>query len=242
MPTSVSQSYQIEQAEMRMSVIRLDSALENSFSQMLLQGRSLSLNLKTIMLQTGAIPPGSAEHQMSLVRALSRLAGVFVSFAGPQTYLDANGATQQASATQKHLHKSFLNPTQYVTGVPVGAADESLLHWQVSIGPKSYPESSPSSNLAETFSLLRQALGIYDESIRTTSITDGNYRLNQFCIGVPLQIVDAPFSSVSTRSGDLLTVKLSNMDTGARQAGRIFVHMIAEVILELKEGGITVLD
>ena len=124
----------------------------------------------------------------------------------------------------------------------MGAADESLLHWQVSIGPKPYPESSPSSNLAETFSLLRQALGIYDESIRTTSITDGNYRLNQFCIGVSLQIVDAPFSSVSTRSGDLLTVKLSNMDTGARQAGRIFVHMIAEVILELKEGGITVLD
>ena len=122
------------------------------------------------------------------------------------------------------------------------ATDESLLAWQVLIGPKSYPGSSPSTNLTETFSLLRQTLGIYDEAIRTTSITDRGYRLNQFCIGVPLQIVDAPVSSVSTRSGDLLTIKLSNMDTSARQAGRVFVHMIADVILELKEGVITVLD
>ena len=98
----------------------------------------------------------------------------------------------------------------------MGPADESLLQWQVSIGPKSYPESSPSSNLAETFSLLRQTLGIYDDSIRTTSITDGWYRLNQFVIGVPLQIVHAPFSSISTRSGDLLTLKLSSLDTGSR--------------------------
>ena len=55
----------------------------------------------------------------------------------------------------------------------MAAADESLLAWQVSIGPKSYPESSPSTNLAETFGLLQQALGIYDESIRTPSIRDG---------------------------------------------------------------------
>ena len=110
---------------------------------------------------------------MSLVRALSRIAAMFISFAGPQTYVASNGATKQTQASQEHLHKSFLNPSQYITGAPVAAADESLLAWQVSIGPKSYPESSPLSNLAETFSLLRQTLGIYDESIRTTSITEG---------------------------------------------------------------------
>jgi hypothetical protein len=144
---------------------------------------------------------------------------------------------------QRHLHKSFLNPTAFITGVPVGTADEALISWQVQIGPKNYPEASPSSNLAETFSLLRQATGIYDESLRTTSITEAGYRLQQFVIGVPLQtIVGQPFSSVNTRSGDLLTVKVTGLNGDIRQAGRIFVHMVAEQIMELRESGVQVLD
>ena len=242
-PSSASQSFQIERAEMRMSVVRLDSALENSFSQLMLQGRALQFAIRTLHLQQQALPAANTEVQVSLVRALSRLAGLFVSFVGPATYVDGNGATQNTNTLQTHLHKSFLNPTATITGVPANAADEALLSWQVQIGPKNYPEASPSSNLAETFSLLRQAVGVYDESIRTTSIHEGGYRLNQFVIGVPMQIVvGQPFSSVNTRSGDLLTVKVNNLNGDVRQAGRIFVHMVAETIVELRESGVQVLD
>ena len=242
-PNSASQSYQIERAEMRMSVVRLDSALENSFSQLMLQGRALQFAIKTLHLQQQALPAANTEVQVSLVRALSRLAGLFVTFVGPQTYVDGNGALQNTSNLQTHLHKSFLNPSATITGVPANAADEALLSWQVQIGPKNYPEASPSSNLAETFSLLRQAVGVYDESIRTTSIHEAGYRMNQFVIGVPMQIVvGQPFSSVNTRSGDLLTVKVNNLNGDARQAGRIFVHMVAETIVELRESGVQVLD
>jgi len=242
-PSSASQSFQIERAEMRMSVVRLDSALENSFSQLMLQGRALQFAIKTLHLQQQALPAANTEVQVSLVRALSRLAGLFVSFVGPATYLDGSGATQNTNTLQTHLHKSFLNPTSTITGVPANAADEALLSWQVQIGPKNYPEASPSSNLAETFSLLRQAVGVYDESIRTTSIHEGGYRLNQFVIGVPMQIVvGQPFSSVNTRSGDLLTVKVNGLNGDTRQAGRIFVHMVAETIVELRESGVQVLD
>ena len=242
-PSSASQSFQIERVEMRMSVVRLDSALENSFSQLMLQGRALQFAIKTLHLQQQALPAANTEVQVSLVRALSRLAGLFVSFVGPATYLDGSGATQNTNTLQTHLHKSFLNPTSTITGVPANAADEALLSWQVQIGPKNYPEASPSSNLAETFSLLRQAVGVYDESIRTTSIHEGGYRLNQFVIGVPMQIVvGQPFSSVNTRSGDLLTVKVNGLNGDTRQAGRIFVHMVAETIVELRESGVQVLD
>ena len=242
-PNSASQSFQIERAEMRMSVVRLDSALENSFSQLMLQGRALQFAIKTLHLQQQALPAANTEVQVSLVRALSRLAGLFVTFVGPPTYLDGNGATQNTSTLQTHLHKSFLNPSATITGVPANAADEALLSWQVQIGPKNYPEASPSSNLAETFSLLRQAVGVYDESLRTTSIHEAGYRGTQFVIGVPMQIVvGQPFSSVNTRSGDLLTVKVNNLNGDTRQAGRIFVHMVAETIVELRESGVQVLD
>ena len=242
-PNSASSSYQIEQAQMRYSTVKLDSALENSFSQLLLQGRALTFPIKTLHLQQQSLPANNSEVQVSLVRALSRLAGCFITFSGPATYVDASGVTQNTPATQKHIHKSFLNPSATITGVPSNAANEATLAWQVQVGPKNYPEASPSSNLAETFSLLRQAIGTYDESIRTTSITDAGYRGEQFVIGVPMQIVvGQPFSSVNTRSGDLLTVKVNNLNGDVGQAGRIFVHVVAETIVELRESGVRVLD
>lgn len=136
-----------------------------------------------------------------------------------------------------------MNPSATITGVPANAASESLLSWQVQIGPKSYPEASPSSNLAETFSLLRQAAGTSDESIRITSTTDSGYRGDQFVIGVPMQIVvGQPFSSVNTRSGDLLTVRVTGLNGDTRQAGRIYVHMVSETIIEVRESGVQMLD
>jgi hypothetical protein len=242
-PNSQSQQYQIEQMQMRMSTISLDSALSNSFSEALLRGKALQFHYRTLHLQQQALPSGNTECQVSMVRALSRLAGLFINFTGPQTYSDELGNQLDTPVNQRHLHKSFLNPSAFITGAPIGAADEALLTWQVQIGPKNYPEASPSSNLAETFSLLRQATGIYDESLRTTSITEAGYRLNQFCIGVPMQtIVGQPFSSVNMRSGDLLTVKVNHLNGDIRQAGRIFVHMVAEQIMELRESGVQILD
>ena len=55
-------------------------------------------------------------------------------------------------------------------------------------------------------------------------------------------VVGQPFSSVNTRSGDLLTVKVNNLDQLAFSAGRVFVHNAAETIVELRESGVQVLD
>ena len=53
--------------------------------------------------------------------------------------------------------------------------------WSLQIGPKTYPEGQPSSSIAETFSLLRQTIGTYDESVRTISIHDATYRDIYIC-------------------------------------------------------------
>ncbi len=90
-PGSAIRTYQIETAEMRMSVVRLDSALENSFSQLMLQGRALQFHIKTLHLQQQALPASNTEIQVSLVCALSRLAGLFISFVGPPVYKKAQG-------------------------------------------------------------------------------------------------------------------------------------------------------
>jgi elongation factor P hydroxylase len=57
-----------------------------------------------------------------------------------------------------------------------------------------------------------------------------------------MKIVNQPFSSVNMRSGDLLTIRVNNLNGDVRQAGRIFVHMVAEQIFELRESGVQVMD
>jgi hypothetical protein len=242
-PNSASQTYQLEQMQFRMSTVSLDSALNNSFSQLLLQGRALQFHYRTIHLQQQALPANNTEVQVSLVRALSRLAGLFVTFTGAQFYTDNDGNQALTPAINRHLHKSFLNPTSFISAIGGGTHDEAQISWQVQIGPKNYPEGSPASTLAETFSLLRQSLNILDQSVRTTSITEAGYRTQQFVIAAPLQVIPgAPFSSVNTRSGDLLTIKVNGLSGGIRQAGRIYCHLVAEQIMELRESGIQVLD
>ena len=85
---------------MRMATVRLDSALESSFSSMLLQSKKLPFNIRTLHCQEAALPSGNTEVSVSMVRALSRLADLFVTFVGPQTCRRKRGNTEHACYTQ----------------------------------------------------------------------------------------------------------------------------------------------
>ena len=58
-----SRQFALTQCELHFSTVRLDSALEAGFSSMMLSGRALQLNLRTIMSQQAIIPVDSAEFQ-----------------------------------------------------------------------------------------------------------------------------------------------------------------------------------
>ena len=119
-----------------------------------------------------------------------------------------------------------------------------MLQWQLQIGSLLFPES-PCTSVPETFSLLRSAVGILDESIRTVNITNQSYLTNGFLIGCPLQSVpNGSFSGLNTRSGDLLTVKIKNLsqDNTTNGAGRIFICLVNESLIEIREGSVSILD
>ena len=121
---------------------------------------------------------------------------------------------------------------------------ERLLEWSVQIGSKQWPEMSTCKSLAATCSLLKQALGIYDQNIACTSITPANYITDRYCIGVPTSTIPSQaFSGISTRSGDLLSVLIKGM-TGvdATETAKMHISLVAEVILELKESGTVLLE
>ena len=122
--------------------------------------------------------------------------------------------------------------------------DESTMSWDVQIGSLKWPES-PATSMPETFSLLRQATSIYDESTRTLNISAQTYAANGFVIGVPLQNVPgAAFSGQNTRAGDLLSVRCKGLsvDNTINAPGRIYVTMLSEQLIEIREGSASVLD
>jgi len=104
---------------------------------------------------------------------------------------------------------------------------------------------STCKSLAATMSLLKQALGTYDENIACTCINGANFLEDRYCIGVPTSTIPGQvFSGISTRSGDLLSVLIKNLTAGgvAEEAQKLHISLVAEVILELKESGSVLLE
>ena len=222
---NLSRDFELSQCELMFSTVRLDSALEAGFSSMMLSNRALQLNLRTIYSQQAIIPVGAQEYSASVVRALSRIAAVFMTFQG----------RDPANASPMRFH----NPSAIVNDI------EHTLEWTVTIGSKQWPEMGPCRSVAATMSLLKQALGIYDQNIASTCINSANFLEDRYCIGVPTSTIPGQvFSGISSRSGDLLSASFRNLTQGgvAEEAAKLHLHLVAEVILEIKESGVVLLE
>jgi hypothetical protein len=227
-------TYQIENMSLRASVVRLDSAVQASFSNLLMQNRALTIPLNTLHVQQQTVPANSTEVNVQAVRAFSRLNVLFV------TFLNAPASGNEVY-TQPHV--SFPNPSAE-TNTQLGSDSflEHTLRWQAQIGSKLYPEA-PATSIPESFSILRQAVGVYDESIRTLNITPQAYKDGKYILAVPLMNVPGQFASgLNTRSGDLLSFRASNIATAGGGLGRVVLTFVNESILELREGSVTLLD
>ena len=228
-------TYQIENMSLRASIVRLDAAVQASFANLLMQNRALTIPLNTIHVQIQSVPRQSSSLDVQAVRAFSRLNALFV------TFLQHGGNNNSA----EHTGISFQNPSQVTNDAANGGFEEHTLRWQAQIGSKLYPES-PATSIPETFSILRQAVGVYDESIRTLNLTSQAYKSGRYIIGVPLQNVPGQFASgLNTRSGDLLTFRASNVFPGANgslDVSRVVLTFVNESILEVRENGATLLD
>ena len=175
------------------------------------------------MSQQSIIPAGATEHQATVVRAVSRICGVFVTFQGR--------APDVSSLLRFH------NPSAVAGG-------ERVLEWSMQIESKQWPEMTTCKSTAATMSLLKQALGTYDQAVACTSITPANYLDDRYVIGVPTSTVPGQsFAGTSARSGDLLSVLIKGMGLGGMgEAQKLHISIVAEVILELKQSGTVLLE
>ena len=230
--SNTTSDWQIENVQLKCDICNLDNSLQNNYDSHLLSGKSLPINFNTYITQSQAIT--GQDVGVSLNRAITRLKSIFVTF-------------YQTNDTEKPTHKEFCDfnhPMDNATGLLYDKGYE--LEYQIQVGSKLFPEY-PVRSLSESFAQLKKCLGILGSNFHSVSITPKQYRNNRFIIGCDTEkALQAGFTGLNTRQGDLLSVKVKAMDksvlTASKMPDTMYVVLHSDQIMEISDAGVQVFD
>ena len=120
---------------------------------------------------------------------------------------------------------------------------EGEFEFQLQIGSKLYPEYSIQSH-SEAYDQLQKSLGIQSSNLHNFNILGAEYRNNKLTMGIDTEkVIEAGWTGLNTRAGDLLTVKFKyNSDDADRYADRMHIVLHSDQILEIRDSGVQVFD
>ena len=230
--SNTTSDWQIENVQLKCDICNLDNSLQNNYDSHLLSGKSLPINFNTYITQSQAIT--GQDVGVSLNRAITRLKSIFVTF-------------YQTNDTEKPTHKEFCDfnhPMDNATGLLYDKGYE--LEYQIQVGSKLFPEY-PVRSLSESFAQLKKCLGILGSNFHSVSITPKQYRNNRFIIGCDTEkALQAGFTGLNTRQGDLLSVKVKAMDksvlTAQKMPDTMYIVLHSDQIMEISDAGVQVFD
>ena len=276
----MSTAWTISEAQVKCSVIELDSQLDNEYTDHLMSGKNIPIPLSSFTHQVQTV--GETDRPtLSLSRAFTRLNKVFVTFYKvPYVWtrnLDAMApnAAPGIKTNELALHKPlrelnyFWHPNHvYDYGTPfwnnylqpvtrpfstrqgrVYQGVNSEVEIQLQIGSKVVPVL-PSRSTAEQFYQLRKAILGENNTNTQFNIKDTEYRTFKYINCFDLQKIGGAFASgMSTRTGDLITVKVLNLvhnDKDRRWpntfADLMHVTFHHDLVMSITDAGVTILE
>ena len=228
--------WNINNVQVKVDMCTLDNALDNSYAQHLLSGKSLPISYNTFVSQMQTIA-GQDKPLINVSRALTRLKSVFVTL-----LKDFSGT--RATLTHRKTWNDFFSPMHVDNkgGVYTHNSDGEF-EFQLQIGSKLFPEY-PIRSHNEAYYQLKKCLGVQASSVHNFDITGTQYRDNKFVLGTDCEkVLDAGFTGLNTRAGDLMSVSLKyNNNTASRLADRIHIVLHSDQILEIRDSGCQVFD
>ena len=218
----------------KMDLCTLDNALDNSYVNHLLGGKSLNIVYNTFISSLQTVV--SADTQINVSRSLSKMKSVFMTLDK-----DIAGGSGRAVYYNKQFN-NFWSPLagQGTTATTTHNDNLEIRHLQLQIGSKLFPEY-PIKSHAEAFYSLRKALGVQSNALHSIDIDGNSYRNNKFIVGFDTEkLLGLSFTGMNTRN-NLMTVHLKTV-TGDNQASRMHICLLAEQILEIGDVGCMVYD
>jgi hypothetical protein len=205
--------WHIERPQLLADVMHLDNAVQNSYAKHLLDGKYLPLHYDGLYSMQAAIPNGSSQYSLPIVRGFTRLNKVYITF------------STQATADVT----TFSSPLG-------GAANQSsndTFSWWVTVGSERHPAFDVASQQESLFRLRQMHPG-------PLHIDTAAYSTSRFVTGLSLERVpnSASFTGMNTRSGSQLTLNFRN--TGALVT--IHVVLVYDQVADLSSAGVVVMD
>ena len=227
LPADTSTDWEISDVSVKTDIVTLDNTLQNNYDSHLLSGKSLPINYNTYIVQSQVVAGKDVSVNMS--RAISRLKSVFV-------------ALYRAPGTAKPEDKEWLN-FYHPMSAETSYSKAHELEFQIQIGSKLYPEY-PIRSLAESFAQLKKSVGILGSNFHSVSISPKQYRNQHFIMGVDTEMsIGASWTGKSTKTGDLLTVKMKGDSTiEAVMPTQMMVVLHSDNIMSISDSGVSVFD
>ena len=237
---NTSTDWSINNVMVKTDVCTLDNALDNSYYQHVNSGKSLPIHYNTFISQIQTIA-GQDNPLITVSRAITRLKSVFVTLVKGYNDLDRNTLDGRKfwndffSPMSVHDREGFFKHVQ-----------EAEFEFQLQIGSKLFPEY-PIRSHAEAYYQLKKTLGVQASAVHNFDISATEYRDHKFVIGTDCErVLDAGFTGINTRAGDLMTVKFKynarGGNTDAYLADRIQVILHSDQIMEIRDSGVGVYD
>ena len=217
--TAYSTNFTLQNIQLIYDSYITDESVVDSFYRSLLSNRVLSMPIVSVFQTVHSIPAGSTSHNFAAVRAFSRLSHVWLTFRGTGPRVSEFMCPTATVAAQSGFALALL---------------ENAPSARLAIGPKYWPDPQPAATIPEHFYQLQKALpGI-------PNITRDNFMQDWLTIVFNLQKnPGGPTSSLSTRSGDLVSVFLTNLTPD--RCTSVYMTMFAFSVAAVRESGVTLL-
>ena len=223
--TSFSQAFTLSDVQLLYDSYTLDEAVLQSFYSALLRNKVMSIGTMNAYQMVHPLPSGSTTYSFSSVRAFSRLSQIWLTFraSGPRS-------------------SSFICPGDLPGNATITDLDlinKTVPQVRLSIGPHQWPDPQPTSGQSsgELYMMMTKALGYQPNITR--------YAFEHDCFTIVFDIKKLPSdvtTALSTRSGDLVRVELTNLGTGASGAAtECWMTMISFGVVAIRESGVTLL-
>ena len=143
--------------------------------------------------------------------------------------------------TEHAVHKDWLSFMH-----PMGATynKDRELEVQLQLGAMLYPQY-PIRSLSESFAQLKKSVGILGSNFHSVSVSPMQYHYDHFVVGIDTEkAIGASWTGISTRAGDLLSVRVKS--TGSMSAtdmpSQVHIVLHSENMLEITNAGVSVYD
>ena len=201
--TNMSVDWQINNVQVKCDVCTLDNALDNSYAQHLLSGKSLPITYNTFVSQMQTIS-GQDAPLINVSRALTRLKSVFVTLIKDLTTGD------RAQYMGRKNWNDFFSPMSVnnAPGFGMFNTQDGEFEFHLQIGSKLFPEY-PIRSHTEAYYQLKKTLGVQASAVHNFDLSPLQYRDNRFILATDCErVLDAGFTGLNTRAGDLMSIRL----------------------------------